>query len=291
MSGTIHRAMLDATYRALPGVSQSALKVIGEQSPAAYRWQRDHPQEPSPALLLGSAVDCLILEPETWDQRYVLASRWPQAPCACGAGPGQPCRNKDGSESQRCHGGRRQAEDSQGRRVIDRETHDHARAIADAVLSYDLAAVLVRSTEHQVSLEWTDEATGCPCKGRLDLARADLLGDLKTCRKGAAKASGWGRYAGGLGYDYQLAYYTDGWAACTGEVLPWVWLAVETEPPYHVALIQATSEWLEIGRQRYRKALEMWRGCRDIDVWPGYPEGVQLVAPPRWLGRDAEVDG
>jgi exodeoxyribonuclease VIII len=296
MSNSIIMDLADADYRALPGISQSALKVIGEQSPAAYRWQRDHPSPPSEAMVMGSLVDCLLLEPDEFDRRYVVEApgSWPATTCPdpkCAAKPGAPCINRDGSVSKRCHGGRRVEASSDGRRIVADHQHQEASTIARLVLAHPMAGRLIAGTDHQVSMQWTDEATGGPCKGRLDLACVNLLGDLKTCRRGVGSAAGWPRYAWGCGYDYQAAYYSDGWRACTGEAAPpWLWITVETEGPYHCAVHQAHPSWIELGRARYRAALERLLRCQEEERWPGYTEDIQIVSPPRWASVSQEVE-
>lgn len=288
----VYRDVCDEEYRHWPAISQSSLKIIGEQSPAAYLYRREHPKPPSDAMLLGSAVDCLCLEPDTFDARFEVSTGtvWPNATCEeCGAPPRTPCLTKKGEPSARCHSGRRDAHVADGKITLTGDIHWRARAISDAVLGHRTAGMLVSTTEHQVSLLWEDEETGIRCKGRLDCASPGrYLADLKTTRAGKGHPSVWGRYAHGLGYHYQAAYYSDGWRILTGEAIPWLWAIVETEPPYHVSVLQADQGWLWAGRDAYRRALRVYGECMETDVWPGYDPQVQIVSLPPWAERAQE---
>lgn len=270
----IYYDLSDAAYRAIHAVSQTGLKIVGQESPAAYRWKMDHPDEPSESMVLGSAVDCLALEPERWSSLF--AER-----------PDVDGRTKEGKAILA-------AFEPGSRRVIKRAAVEQAHAIADAVLSHPTAGPLVSTTQHQISLVWEDEDCRALCKARLDMVRcgsdglASLIADLKTCRAGAAHLLAWPRYAYGLGMHYQAAMYVDGWAALTGETLPWLWCAVETEPPYHVGVYQADPGWIWTGRDAYRAALECYAWCRETDHWPGYSTEVKMVALPVWAARATE---
>ena len=42
---------------------------------------------------------------------------------------------------------------------------------------------------------------------------------------------------------------------------------------------------LQIGRDRNRLALEVFRDCTDAGVWPGYSSGITRVSLPPWAQR------
>jgi len=68
----VYPEVAEAVYRAWPAANYSSLKLFA-QSPAHVRWVLDHPAEPTPAMLLGSAVDCLVFEPGSFRKRFALA--------------------------------------------------------------------------------------------------------------------------------------------------------------------------------------------------------------------------
>lgn len=61
-------------YHAGPGVSKSQLDQIAE-SPATYIWAKNAPldQEKLKAFDMGSAIHCLLLEPDEFESRFIIA--------------------------------------------------------------------------------------------------------------------------------------------------------------------------------------------------------------------------
>ena len=61
-------------YHAGPGVSKSQLDQIAE-SPATYIWAKNAPvdEEKLKAFDMGSAIHCLLLEPDEFKDRFIIA--------------------------------------------------------------------------------------------------------------------------------------------------------------------------------------------------------------------------
>ena len=59
-------------YHAHPALSRSRLWLLHE-SPQKFKWAEEHPEPPSPAFRLGAAFHKLALEPQTFDEEYVVA--------------------------------------------------------------------------------------------------------------------------------------------------------------------------------------------------------------------------
>ena len=235
----------------------------------------DTKPEPTEAMILGSAVDCLTLTPDLWGS--TMAER-----------PDADGRTREGKAILA-------AFDPGGRTVIRRKAVEQAQAIAAAVLSHPSAGRMVAMGEQQVSLIWTDPATGVRCKARLDMVlRGRCLADLKVPQNGAAASSErWGQYVKTNGLDYQAAMYHDGWLALTGEDLPWLWFCAPSAPPYiaeMVATYEARPSWLDLGRKKYRRALRLYAWCLEMDQWPGYPEDPVMCDPPLYALRLEEED-
>jgi len=291
----IYYDLSEAEYRALPAANYSTLKHMGV--PALAKYEHDHPRPPSPAMALGSAVDCYLLEPDRFQEAYEVPEpgdkSWPNATCpVCGALPRAACQTKKGEPSKRCCAGRRELHDAGGKAVLSWEQWQQVQGIVAAVRSHRQARTMLDVSRHQVSLFWADAATGIACKGRLDMQAPGWLGDLKTCGRGLASAERWPKHAWDLGYAYQVAFYSDGWLALTGESLPWLWLCAETSAPYLVTVHSATKTWLVRGRDAYRRALRTWAECQETGIWPGYPcdDDPLPVSPPTWLPKINSFD-
>src|SRR5690606_10772251 len=102
-----------------------------------------------------------------------------------------------------------------------------------------------------------------------------------------ASADGFARAIATLGYDVQAALYQDGIKAVTGRAVPFYFVAVEAEPPFAVAAYKASNDVIEVGRAKYRGALQLLKWCRENDRWPAYqPNGeIETINLPRWAAN------
>ena len=62
--------------------------------------------------------------------------------------------------------------------------------------------------------------------------------------------------------------------------MPWV-------APYAVACYVASEAMLEVGRAKYRAALELLKWCKDNDCYPSYQPGgeIEEIDLPRWAAN------
>jgi hypothetical protein len=82
------------------------------------------------------------------------------------------------------------------------------------------------------------------------------------------------------------------WA--TGDVLDgFGFIAVEKSAPYNVMCYRLDDESIEVGRNQYRIALNIYANCLESGVWDGYAgsEEEQLIGLPFWaLEKNDEVE-
>lgn len=64
--------MTNAEYHADPAISKSDLDLIN-RSPSYYKYVKGNPRVQTAAMLLGSAVHKLVLEPEDFGEEYAVA--------------------------------------------------------------------------------------------------------------------------------------------------------------------------------------------------------------------------
>src|SRR3546814_3281193 len=101
----------------------------------------------------------------------------------------------------------------------------------------DVAAIFDEG-DSEVTLRWTDEATGLQCKARADrwnrLRR--YMADLKTTDD--ASERGFGRSVVKYGYDVTHAHYCEGARACGEPVDKYLIVAQEQKAPYLAAVYE-----------------------------------------------------
>lgn len=289
-----------AEYVAMPSVNWSTLRAI-LRSPLHYQHALAHPMAETPAMRLGSAVHCAVLEPDVFPLRYVVVTPEQIADLApprntregraawaayLDAHPDQPDR-VDSDEYQRLV----LADALPGKVLLAADTYDRCLAIRDAVQAHPAAGPYVAGAgANETVIAWDDPAIG-RCKGRLDRVSDNppAIVDLKTSRD--IDSGAFGRQAAALLWHAQLAWYQAGWKRATGVLLPCVIVAVENTPPYDVALVNVDEDSLEAGRDDVRRAISTLAECRASGEWPGrYPSPVALQLPS-WVFPGEGVDG
>lgn len=260
-------------YHRHPAVGRSALSRL-LRSPAHYVEYLARPPEPTPAMQFGSAFHAALLEPERYEQDYVVAPRFDR-------------RSKDGRSAAA-------AWDTANadRIALTSEQRSAIQAMACAVWTHRGAAGLLSVGHAELSGFWRDPDTGIDCKCRPDFAAMEgdtviSLVDVKSCAD--ASADGFAQATAIFGYDLQAAFYQEGLKRLTGRTIPFYFIAVEKTPPHAVAVYRASETLIEIGRSKARGALQLLQWCRERDQWPGYqPHGeIETFDLPRWAARFA----
>ncbi len=106
----------------------------------------------------------------------------------------------------------------------------------------------------------------------------DCLGDLKTARNAAPNE--WEKTVFKLSYHVQAALYLDAYNSCPNvqQRTGFLHCIVENIPPFETARRILSNEFIEIGREKYLKALHRYTECLKTGVWSGYDdEGNDLV--------------
>jgi hypothetical protein len=174
--------------------------------------------------------------------------------------------------------------------------HEHAQvqAMADAVRRHPLAAALLNpeNGKPEQSLFWTDKHTGVQCRARFDwLPNSNggqiVVPDLKTAVSASPKA--FNKAVQDYRYDQQADFYTSAAEALgIAEEAAMAFVIVEKTPPYLVNVIELSSGWLVMGKDRNHRAREIYAQCTRTGIWPGYPQGIAMVDPPAWLETEHE---
>lgn len=265
MEPGIHQ-MSNTAYHKSAGISSSQLKKFA-RSPQHFLYSKDHPQEQTPAMLLGSVVHTLVLEPHLFDEEYIIepvcdkrttVGKAEYAKFVLGMGDKTPVSPTIAAE---------------------------AKEMSAAVYADEWAKATIINGVSEPSIFWTDEKTGLLCKCRPDRWRRDLeiVVDVKTTVD--ASPAAFQRTAWSSMFHLSAAYYMEGIYQHTG-VMPqaFVLLAIEKEPPYLCVPYLLDDDMIERGRDLFRSLLDDLADCKKTDVWPGYAsgEGVLTLSAPRW---------
>lgn len=253
-----------AEYHARPEVSNSLLGFL-KKSPAHYKAFLDGDLVfSSDAMDLGSMVHAAILEPDFFAQMYAV-------------GP-------DAAKNTTLW---KNAQSASSRTLIKPDDMAKIMRMRDAVLHHHLARKIIDGAEIEMSGFWTDPATDVKCRFRPDIIkksdRGIVLADLKTTRD--ASPDGFAKSVVNYSYYRQAAFYLDGYEACTGDTpSDFIFIAVETEPPYICETYCLPHEAIAKGRQEYSDLLFTLDECIRLDRWPGYSSsGLVEIEMPKWF--------
>ena len=246
-------------YLAGREVSKSGLWTLHTRSPLHAITER----EPNEAMRVGTAIHCAVLEPDEFEARFVR-----------GPDDRRGNRWKEAIEEARAN----------GMDCLTAGDYDAAVHIRDTVVLRDplLRRLTSGGTVREVSAFWTDTETGLRCRARPDAYAPDLkmIVDLKTTKN--ASAAKWFRRVLDFGYHVQEPHYMDGWRRAGGEADAFVFIVIETDPPYAHQIFELAPPDIREGEAIRREALTKWAECEASGIWPGYPPGVQQLALPKW---------
>lgn len=258
-------------------VGHSAL-VEMLRTPQHFHHRLHAPHVATPAMEFGTALHTIVLEPASFAATYVVTPKFDR-------------RTKDGKAEAAAW-----EEANTGKKFIAQDELDALMRMQQCIGSHTEAASMLRRGVTEKSFFWTDEDTGIQCRIRPDSLVLDEHGeviaaiDLKSTQN--AEKRKFSRTMVDRGYDLQAAFYVDGIALAIGRKVPFYFLAVETAAPYGVALYKTGERTLEVGRSKYRAALQMLQWCRENDKWPSYQpfsESEEIDVPYYERSLDEEL--
>jgi hypothetical protein len=252
-------------YDKMEGISNSKLNEIWK-SPAHYKLSLEEKKE-TDALKFGSLLHCLVLEPNNFDRDFAVA----------------PNIDKRSNANKEIHAIFEQ--ENAGKTIVTQEQFELANILKDKIMEHEIARKLLTGKgENEIALFWEDEETKVKCKAKLDRIKNCIVIDLKTTR--SAHPDDFMRGAYEYGYHRQSAWYSDGYEQCFKEQPKgFVFIAIETVPPYNIAIYEATELFKEIGKIEVRKNLQTYKTCKETNNWFGYEEQptIHSLEPPKWV--------
>lgn len=259
-------------YAARPGLRAGYLAAIDRGAPGKAEWERQHPADTA-AMRLGSALHCLILEPERFADEWSVGG-----PINERTGKPYGCETKAYLEW----------EAAQPKPVLPKELHAMLLGMADSIAAHPAARTIrdgPRKTELSLFWDWD----GQPCKARLDCLQPGVIWDIKSCRD--ASYRGFERSIAEYRYHMQAAFYVLGAGLCCyNNPVKYYWLAVENSPPYALAVYQASIELLGVGHDHCEQAMARYAECKKVGNFPmSYADEIIQMAAPRWMLPDDEA--
>jgi exodeoxyribonuclease VIII len=272
--------MNNEEYHAAPALGSSGIKLL-LRSPAHFWSAWIDParvrKTPTAAMQFGTAVHAAILEPETLHDAVV--------------------RVPDDAPDKRSKAGKEwwvEFSAAHAKKVLlSHEDWCRMLDVRDAVLAHPTAPGLLHDIQVEHSIFYVDREYGYRCKIRPDALKVDrsLIIDVKTCED--ASPRGFQQAMQRYGYPIQAAWYVDGITIAEDRHRQpgFMWLAVETEPPFGIGLYLCDNPTLLWGRAQVDRARAIYAKCLHSNEWPCYSPRVQTINLPKWaLRTDAVPD-
>jgi exodeoxyribonuclease VIII len=264
----LHVGIPAEAYHASDYVSPSRAKSA-LVSALQYKYDCDHPSEPTREMDFGTLAHAMFLEPDSLPIKFAV---WT--------------------------GGRRfgnvwnQFEQANAdKNILTAAEYRTAIKVRDALHNHPAVAQLVKDDGYrEVVVRWQDKATGLECRGRIDYYRQCDLVDLKTIQSVTDRAivSNCLRY----NYPMSMAAYHSGLQHLGFDSEPSL-IFVSSKPPHDVNVKVVEADELEFGYRKWRKALSVIAKARETNHYPGISDEIKpLILPASAMedGEEIELD-
>lgn len=278
-SDQLIQGMSNDEYHARPEYSSSQLKDLLRSAAHFYSNNilKEVERETKAAMNFGTLAHTLFLEPEQFENEFVIAPKFER-------------RTKAGKEEALAW-----EQANQGKILVDAEQVEAAKRIvinlqklssyADMQNNYGMA---------EASIFFTDPVYDLPLRIRPDWHIAPcktfpngLILDLKTTTD--ARAHAFSKKCSDFGYDLSASMYREGFQQYyqTEQKPDFVLLVAESSIPFNVKQYKASDLFLSVGDTRYNKAKELLAESLLINEWDGYSLEMEDLFLPSYMTKQA----
>lgn len=260
-------------YRREEGVNQSSLKKILE-SPAHYQAALKNKLIPTPAMEMGTAAHCLVLDGQkAFDNTYVKKP------------DGIKLTTKEGKAWKESIG-RRKALNSGGKDDPWGSVNGMAESLRRLQWYSGDDAEYIKRNEVSIYWDWN----GVRCKARLDSLLVDegIILDLKTTD--TVDPILFQKKVVGLGYDFQAAFYAKAAELAFGKPFRFIFAAVERKAPFTVDLFEVDPDMIAEGMAKCESAIQIYKQCQEAGEWPNREPVIRQLSYPDWYKPYGKLD-
>lgn len=253
--------MPNCEYRKANGVSKSDLDLI---SRSISHWKNKQVEQ-TRAMILGSMFHDSILLPETFESTYIIEPKINK-------------RTKEGKAEYEAF-----LQENSQKVVVSDDEMNQVVGMRDKVLAHSVVKKILNGAIFEQSCFSRDMETDIDIKCRPDILRLEdcIIADLKTTQN--ASPLEFGKSIANYFYDKQAAFYCDILSKITEKPFTtFIFIAVEKNPPYEVAIYDASEAMIQIGRDLYRRDLNKLKAWIDGKESEGYPTHIKNIDLPNW---------
>jgi hypothetical protein len=289
----VYRGVPFEQYHGWDAASNSRLTQL-RRSPAHLRAYLETPHRDTTATLIGRATHSAILEPDTFDARYVVAES-----CCAQTKDGAACRNP-GTRNHvlgwlcGVHAkGKHDSEFITSRSILPADDYATCRAVSAAMYRHPGASSLLsaKDVETELSIVWRDETSGVLCKARADIYVPGIgLADVKTTDDASKRAFARTIYKYRL--DLQGAFYLRGAAVHGLDAKHFALLAGEKPAPHAVGAYRLLDEVIMAAGFEIDQLLARYAHIQTLppSEWSAYPDDIIDIGLPAYAPSQIAED-
>lgn len=247
------RIKITPEFLAKRPVSYSSLKAF-RKSPKHYVQYLTQPRTTTPAMLLGTVVECLTLEPESFEKRFMVAKKIDQ-------------RTKEGKAE---YAQMIEKATELNLTLIPEDIYETAKTCKESLYDHPVSRTIIDNRKRmQVQLKWKHKKTGVPVIGYVDFEssawESDFIIDLKTAQ--SADPDEFVRQAGNLEYHIQCGAYMDGYPRTQFKYPNMAFLVVETSEPFNVSVFFCDPEYIKRSTDEFHGTMNAFKYCLDNNLF------------------------
>lgn len=268
MKTGIYYDISNEDYHNGEGISKSNLDDIAK-CPAIYQWRKSAPedQEKKKALDIGTALHCLLLEPDEFDKRFIVPE------------PINRRTNAGKAEYKKIV----EFANIKKQIFITSEEKNKLLLMRDSAFAHpDIKKLLEMDGYYESSIYWTDSETNMLCKMRPDklIKGKPIIVDMKKTND----IENFGKSIELFRYHVQDAMYCEGYKNHFGETPYFVFVAIsETidcgRYPARAFVLDDLDK--DVGYQLFRRDLNKYAECENTNTW----HGLEIIKRPDWARR------
>lgn len=268
MKPGIYHDISNEEYHAGDGVSKSMLDMIAI-NPAILQWQRAAPvdTEKLKALDMGSALHCLLLEPDEFDKRFIVA----------------PVFNRRANQGKADEEAFLRDVEGMGMTVMDAEQGRKLQLMRASAMAHSHARWMLEQAGHaETSMYWNDKQSGELCRIRPDkwIPEHNVIVDVKK----VADMDRFARHIDEFRYHVQDAMYREGALRATGQPHGFFFIAVSETIDcgrYPVRVFELDAPDVDAGHALFRRDLNTYHECQTTGEWGG----IEIIKRPEWARK------
>jgi len=282
-------------YHSSAGVSRSGLMEL-KRSPYHYWYKYLNPdreyEKPTPAMKIGELVHAMVLEPEYFEERYVVPPELAPLPkvallkdLVAELGKEKGREEYEIQKAERDHIVEANemvmakfSSQSDCKEIVKPEQYIEARALADAVMRDPMAQQLFSDMQPEKSIYFTHKGTGLQCKVRPDAWMGSVITDLKTCVDASKHAFQAAAYKSG--YFIQAAMMKQALESIGMSLDVFIFFCVEKTPAKACVHYPVDAESLYNGEREFDGLMYKLAECLQNNTWNSYE--TDFLTYPTW---------